>query len=253
MYHLSIVACNCSGFAAVGQASRRYRLILAATGHCQTVAIAAWHAARSKCKQVSLCLLMQEAEHRLVYIASPYWRLRAYHKTIISLSPAVCKQTGIEMFSVGKKKCWLIAAASAVLAVCSMLLFFPSTIKCAWFFVTTQNAGWLFSWNGHHRDEDGQRNEENGKSSSHIQRYNNFSATSSYCLTPLQVFLELLHINQFIMNTNGDLATNYFCMHLFIVATECCQSMYCTNIHDQIVSDIFADNGKHYWLLVHNR
>jgi len=41
--HLLTAACRCGGFAAVGTASRRHRLIAAAASHCSSMMHTAWH------------------------------------------------------------------------------------------------------------------------------------------------------------------------------------------------------------------
>ena len=84
---------RCGGFAAVGPASRRHRLIAVAAGRRIAAATAAppqQRGVRRPMRAVSRCQLTYEAEHRLVYIAPPTERPRPDHETIISLLPGVC-------------------------------------------------------------------------------------------------------------------------------------------------------------------
>jgi len=79
---------RCGGFAAVGPASRRHRLIAVAARRRIAAATAAppqQRGVRRPMRAVSRCQLTYEAEHRLVYIAPPTERPRPHHETIISL------------------------------------------------------------------------------------------------------------------------------------------------------------------------
>jgi len=56
-----------------------------------------------------------------LFILSPNWEIESASPKIVSLFASVRIQTGIEMFSVGDEKYWSTAAASILLAACSML------------------------------------------------------------------------------------------------------------------------------------